>query len=276
MPLSSAVPSASSTVVSYKFGHYRPDHYDLSPVAVLPKSFYPVRELYQRTKQFWHRILPLHRGQTLLIVSHGGTNHALISSALGLSITHHHSLQQSNCGISILEFFSDTRAACLKQLNFTLPIGEKFPKLKAGKRGLRLLLLPMNAMAPKAELLPLLSSIHLDFCIHDCQPSAQQIAKEVVNSHPETLFLQVSGEDFLQAWQTTLRLQKPPPEALVTGLVIANLIDVKLLIAQAIGLEVTHLEQLVVKSGTLSILHYPASTIRPILQAMNWSDLLSS
>lgn len=243
-------------------------------VAAPPRPFYPVQELYQRAQQFWQRILPRHQGQTILVVSHGGTNHALISTALGLPVSSHHRLQQSNCGLTILEFPRPDQFANLRQLNCTLPIGETLPKLKAGKRGLRLLLLPHETIEPKTELIPLLFNTHLDFCIHDCQPAAQRIADEVIRNHPETLFLQVSREDFLQAWQTTLRLQKTPPEALMTGLVIAKPGNVQSLIAQAIDLDLTQVQHLNIKPGTLSILHYPSSTVRPILQAMNWSQPL--
>lgn len=67
--------------------------------------FYPALNLYQRVYEFWQEVLPLHVGKTLLVVAHGGTNRALISTALGISPKYYHCFQQSNCGISVLNFY---------------------------------------------------------------------------------------------------------------------------------------------------------------------------
>ena len=125
-----------------------------SGVAVAQKNYFPVRSLYQRAHQFWQQTLPSHLGKTLLVVGHSGTNHALISTALGLHPRHHHSLQQSNCGISQLVFSHSASGqslpfAQLQQLNQTTSIGEVFPKLKQGKQGLRLLLLASDQLTPE-------------------------------------------------------------------------------------------------------------------------------
>ncbi|HEY9802844.1 MAG TPA: histidine phosphatase family protein [Leptolyngbyaceae cyanobacterium] len=66
--------------------------------------FYPALDLYKRVQEFWQEVLPRHIGQTLLVVAHGGTNRALISTALGISPEYYHCFQQSNCGISIVNF----------------------------------------------------------------------------------------------------------------------------------------------------------------------------
>jgi broad specificity phosphatase PhoE len=66
--------------------------------------FYPALNLYKRVKEFWQEVLPHNVGKTLLVVAHGGTNRALIGTALGISPEFYHCLQQSNCGISILHF----------------------------------------------------------------------------------------------------------------------------------------------------------------------------
>jgi probable phosphoglycerate mutase len=106
---------------------------------------YPVLNLYDRAAQFWQEILPLHPNKTILIISHGGTIRALISSALGISSRYYHFLQQSNCGISTLEFDSQNPKSCsLTTMNSTEHLGEILPKLKAGKQGIRLILLPSN------------------------------------------------------------------------------------------------------------------------------------
>ncbi len=101
------------------------------------RTFYPVLELFQQARNFWHSILDKHRGQTILITAHGGTNRALIATAIGLNPAYYHSLQQTNCGISCLEFPYDSDVARLNYLNVTNHLGEKLPKLKAGKTGWR-------------------------------------------------------------------------------------------------------------------------------------------
>lgn len=93
---------------------------------------YPVLDLYARSRQFWQEILPLHKGQTLIIVSHAGTNRALISTALSLAPAEYHSLQQSNCGISVLKFSQgDLRLAELETLNWIGHLGDPLPTPKA-------------------------------------------------------------------------------------------------------------------------------------------------
>ncbi len=47
-------------------------------------NVYPVLELFEKARLFWQQILTKHQGQTILIVAHGGTNRALISTAVGL------------------------------------------------------------------------------------------------------------------------------------------------------------------------------------------------
>jgi phosphoserine phosphatase len=91
------------------------------------QRFYPVRELYGRSQQFWQEILPHHLGQTLLLVSHSGTNRALINTALNLTPACYHAFKQSNCGISVLKFFqSDILSAQLETLNLTRHLEEQF------------------------------------------------------------------------------------------------------------------------------------------------------
>jgi hypothetical protein len=64
----------------------------------------------------------------------------LIVTATGIGIELFSSLQHSNCGISILEFPADSEKARLEALNLTAHLGERTPKLKEGKQGVRVLL----------------------------------------------------------------------------------------------------------------------------------------
>jgi len=105
---------------------------------------YPVRSLYDRARLFWNYLLTAYPGKSILLVSHGGTIRALIASALGLDGVHFHSFQQSNCGVSRLRFPSDSQRARLDFLNDTAHLGERLPKLKEGRCGVRLLLMPVS------------------------------------------------------------------------------------------------------------------------------------
>ena len=111
---------------AYECWQQRPHEFKLSNTY---GYHFPVSDLYERVQKFWTHTLHRHPGKTVLIVSHGGTNHALISTAVGISLQHHHSLQQSNCGISTLDF--SEQGVQLTQLNQTTTIREILPKLKA-------------------------------------------------------------------------------------------------------------------------------------------------
>jgi broad specificity phosphatase PhoE len=88
--------------------------------------FYPALDLYERVQEFWQEVLPHHVGQTLLVVAHGGTNRALISTALGISPEYYHCFQQSNCGISILNFSDGSLASGeLEAMNLNYHLREK-------------------------------------------------------------------------------------------------------------------------------------------------------
>jgi len=112
----------------------------------------PVADLYRRAGHFWSEVLPQSAGKRLLVVSHVGTCRALIGSALGISARFYHRTQHSNGGLSILEFDGvegDEFGSCrVKALNLTGHLEQPLPKLKEGKRGVRLLLLPSDGAVP--------------------------------------------------------------------------------------------------------------------------------
>jgi phosphoserine phosphatase len=242
------------------------------PIAV-PSSCFPVLELYDRAQQFWQTVLSQHSGQTLLIVSHGGMNHALISTALGLSTAHHHTLQQSNCGVSGLEFTAGAlKQSTLRSLNLTHHLGETLPKLKEGKQGLRLLLVPTDLEFKQSRSL----GEHLKTTpIHFCLSSRFHPAHETVNTllyyHPTAVQLQTSHWDFADLWQQTLSGRRTDSPNLITGLVVAYPETIQRLLAQVNGLDPTHLS---IQQGTISVLHYPSIAQRPVLQALNWGGAI--
>ena len=100
---------------------------------------FPVVELYRQAAHFLHDKIG-HVSETILIVGHGGSIRALINTALGGCVNNHHVFQQSHCGINILEKDSQGRFQ-LVLMNETTHLGEKMPKIKSHKQGLRAILL---------------------------------------------------------------------------------------------------------------------------------------
>jgi phosphoserine phosphatase len=234
----------------------------------MKRDCFPVLDLYLRAEQFWQDVLPHRRGQTIVSISHGGTNHALISTALGLSPAHHHGLQQSNCGISILDFAAHSRDAQLAALNLTTHLGETLPKLKEGKQGLRLLLVPSAVDSTHTtDLAEFLKPISIDFSLTN-DPNHQTVER-LLTHHPSTVKLQVCREQFLQDWLQTLRWKQISVSNLTTGLVVASPSSLQMLLAEATGLSSDQCWRFQLQPGSLSVLYYPNSDHRPILQAMN-------
>ncbi|MBO3461845.1 histidine phosphatase family protein [Aetokthonos hydrillicola Thurmond2011] len=105
------------------------------------QEYFPVLALYEQARQFWQEILPYHQGETILIVAHNGINRAMLATALSISPSRYHSLQQSNCGISVLNFSGGLgEPVQLESMNQTQHLGGVFPPLRANHQGVRLLL----------------------------------------------------------------------------------------------------------------------------------------
>lgn len=105
------------------------------------QEFYPVLALYQQATSFWQGIIPSHQGKTILIVAHNGINRALISTALGIPAHLYHSIQQSNCGVTVLNFSSGWGDNVqLESLNQTSHLGQRLPTFRPPNRGPRFLL----------------------------------------------------------------------------------------------------------------------------------------
>ena len=242
-----------------------------------PRCF-PALDLYERIRQFWLATLPHHAGQTLLLATHGGTNRALIGTALGLTPDRFHTIQQSNCGISVLRFpAADCLSAQLAVMNLTTHVGEPLPQPKEGGRGLRLLLIPAGASysVQMQQLATLLKPVTFHFCLSSDLNSCQNTAQEILYHHPATVQLQVLQEGFPDAWRQTIDARRPGTvsaaanDQLVTGLVVASAAIIERLLGQTLGLDSDQLWRLPVQPGTLSLVHYPSAEHPPVLQAMN-------
>ena len=129
-------------VEDYQTWHQRPDQLRmLLNDAEGTREHFPVLALYKQARQFWQEVLSHHQGETILIVGHNGINRALISTALGIPPSRYHSIQQSNCGITVLNFAGGLgEPVQLESLNQTQHTGETLPSLRPDHQGVRLLL----------------------------------------------------------------------------------------------------------------------------------------
>jgi broad specificity phosphatase PhoE len=170
------------------------------------KEHFPVLALYAQAKQFWQEILPLHQGETILIVGHNGINRALISTALGIDPSRYHCLQQSNCGITVLNFAGGLgEPVQLESMNQTQQMGEILPSLRPGHKGVRLLLVrhgetewnrqgrfqgqidvPLNdngrSQAAKAG--EFLKDVAIDFAVSSSMARPKETAEIILKQHP--------------------------------------------------------------------------------------------
>lgn len=83
---------------------------------------YPVRELWDRARNCWTKILE-HESKSLLVVAHNAVNQALVATAMGLGTEYFRVLLQSNCGVSVIDFSPRPHGLsphiCLNRLNQT-------------------------------------------------------------------------------------------------------------------------------------------------------------
>ena len=171
------------------------------------KEHFPVLALYKQAQQFWQEILPQHQGGTILIVAHNGINRCLLTSALGIPPALYHSIQQSNCGINVLNFAGGWGDPVqLESLNQTSHLGTPLPTPREGNRGLRLLLVrhgetewnrvsrfqggidvPLNdngrAQAQKAA--EFLKDVPIDFAVSSPMLRPKETAEIILNYHPK-------------------------------------------------------------------------------------------
>lgn len=242
---------------------------------VVVSPFYPLLNLYQQIRQFWQYLLLHHLGQTVLIVAHGGSNRALISTALGIKSKHYHSIQQSNCGISVLKFTSTSlESGRLEAMNLNSHMGHTIPKLQEGAGGIRLLLVASEtSLVSKHELISSLKDVVLDFSIFEECSDSYYTAQQILQHHPATPQISTSSPEFVQFCEknTNKRLKINPKNNLSNGLVVAELGTIKKLIGNILGMNSQQLKKLNVQPETISAIHYPGIELPPVLQAMNTS-----
>lgn len=260
---------------NYRTWKQRPHEFCMVDEGLGEKShqyIYPALELYNRVQQFWQEVLPRHIGQTLLLVTHGGTNRALISTALGIAPDHYHCIQQSNCGISVLHFTNGLlESGRLEAMNLTAHVGEHLPKLQEGGSGLRLFLVSSEEHPQQTQQLgKLLQETKIDFSITEDINNSQATAEQILQYHPETVQIAVLRSDFPEAWQQNINARTTAFTSM-TGLVVGGENIIKRLLGQTLGMTLDHLQRLQVAPGTISCIHYPGSGYLPVLQTINVS-----
>lgn len=176
------------------------------------QKHFPVLALFEQAQKFWREILTHHQNQTILVVAHNGINRSLLATALGAKPQFYQSIQQSNCGISVLNIADVTpgelpppAAVQLESMNLTAHVGVKLPSLRPEHRGPRLLLvrhgetewnrkgqfqgqidIPLNdngrSQARKAA--EFLKDVPLDFAITSPMARPRETAEIILQHHP--------------------------------------------------------------------------------------------
>jgi probable phosphoglycerate mutase len=191
----------------YRTWHQRPDELRmLLNDTEGTREHFPVLALYEQARQFWQETLSQHQGETILIVGHNGINRALISTALGIPASRYHSIQQSNCGITVLNFAGGLgEPVQLESLNQTQHTGETLPSLRPDHQGIRLLLVrhgetewnrqtrfqgqidvPLNGngrqQSQKAG--EFLKEVAIDFAVSSTMLRPKETAEIILKQHP--------------------------------------------------------------------------------------------
>ncbi|MEG4586822.1 histidine phosphatase family protein [Microcoleus sp. MOSTC5] len=138
---------------AYQQWQRQPDKFSMKlPSADGDIEHFPVLAIFANARHFWQELLSRHQHGTILVVGHNGINRALIATASEITPDYYQSIQQSNCGISVINFGTSPVtndklgepkkkvAVQLESLNLTSHTGEIFPKPRDGHRGPRLLL----------------------------------------------------------------------------------------------------------------------------------------
>ncbi|MEM9908957.1 MAG: hypothetical protein AAF921_28510, partial [Cyanobacteria bacterium P01_D01_bin.44] len=104
---------------------------------------------------------------------------------------------------------------------------------KARKGEFRLLLLAVEADTLLDQSIALLNSIHLDFSLRTYGLMTDVQTINLLGGHSETIHFQVPQNDFFQAWQYISKVYDQLEEMPTTGLIIAPLEIIQLLLKNA-------------------------------------------
>jgi probable phosphoglycerate mutase len=251
----------------YDEWRHRPDEFrmQLTDGQVL----YPVRDLYDRVDSFWDHLLSHHAGESILLVTHGGTIRALISTALGLGPEHFHSFQQSNCGLSRLRFRSGSRSIKVDLLNDTAHLGECLPKLKEGRRGVRLLFIPVTEAKPAVlgGCAAALDGVLIDHVIA-VGATARNAAKQLFPSCGDSCLV---GSEAIADSIADLRLHQFSEGQLRNVAILGPTDVLRRLLRQQLLISDAAAESLTLCPFEITPVHRPANGVPPVLQSLNMS-----
>lgn len=187
----------------YQQWQQQPDAFSM----VLPdgREHFPVLSLFEQADEFWQQTLAKHENETILVVAHNGINRCLIGTAVGMSPADYQVLQQTNCGISVLNFTNGLDGTVqLESVNQTTHLGIPIPPPRRD-RGLRLLLvrhgetqwnresrfqgqidIPLNetGKAQGAQAAEFLKDIPVDFAITSSLSRPKETAQIILQHHP--------------------------------------------------------------------------------------------
>lgn len=241
----------------YRHWQRSPDTFAMTRKRV---ATYPVLDLYAQVRAFWHLLLMKHRGETVLTIAHGGSIKAAISTAIGLPAKHYHLLQQSNCGISVVDFSTarDVPPMCLQALNVTGHLGETLPKLKAGKQGVRVVLIPAESDRLPT---PWLSALGPYQYWIDRSDAARRLAAQVES--PMAFPLSSTTWDYaartLAHAKTTVTVV-----AIVSTPFLYHLLETWLHVNASVS------SKCAIAPNTATVIHFPHPDTPPILQTLNF------
>jgi hypothetical protein len=172
----------------------------------------------------------------------------LISTALGIGPKRFHTFQQSHAGISAIEFPSLPGRALLQTFNSVSHLGETLPKTKAGRTGLRLLLVAPAAGATleASQLQPLLQLARTDCMISLHSPAGRETLKEMIAA--------ADGS------------------ALRTVLVIVPQQKLHAVFGELLGMDELTAACFQLRPLSLTVIHYPGPGRPTVLQAVNLNE----
>lgn len=242
-------------------------------------SFFPVQELFSQVRRFWRDFLVRRRGQTVVLVTHGGTARALISTAVDVTPEHFHSLQHSNCGISVLEFALSARTAEIEALNLTSHLGEHMPKLKLGKRGVRIVMVGNDPRRHQTgRISEALAPVHFDFVLTADDPQSKETAYALIKANPDAQLSICPGNALFDGQRPNIMASSTASSRnlLSTGVLVGRNSELGSMLSAVMGVEGKSSPW---KHISNAVLHYPdPGTGRiPVIQAVNmpiWKDVI--
>ncbi len=239
-------------------------------------GFRPLTELFNRARAFWYELLRHERRSPVLMVAHSGINRALLGTALGVGEERFGLIQQSNAATSALRFSSplSIRNVRLQSLNLTHYLKKPLPKLKSGRHGVQLILLPAAETTALGSADWLLQAARAAFIVCADDPLSRRRLGRLPPFQCPSLPHFVQAQWF-KSWgenPSTLpdcgSLPTFENEA-STGLVIAPRRTLAALLLRLMGLVDRNPDWLPLLDNGASILHYPAGPKPPVIQCLN-------